>query len=97
MGRVRHEQILRIVPARDAYHWATHQGAEVDLLAFVSGRRIGFEIKRTDRPALTRSMVTARDDLELDELWVVFPGRTSVSLAEKIRTLPLEQARRLLG
>ena len=91
------EQILRLLPTRDAYSWAVHDGSELDLLVFHQGRRIGFEIKRTDTPALTRSMTIARDDLRLDALWVVYPGTASVALGPRIRTLPLARMRQALA
>lgn len=91
------EQVLRLLRTRDAYYWAVHEGSELDLLVFHEGRRIGFEIKRSDLPGLTRSMTIARDDLELDALWVIYPGEASVTLAPKIRTLPLNQLARVLA
>jgi predicted AAA+ superfamily ATPase len=39
-----------------AYYWRTQAGAELDLLLFLSGRRIGIEIKRADAPKMTPSM-----------------------------------------
>ena len=57
-----------------AYFWATHAGAELDLLLFVKGRRIGVEIKRVDAPRRTPSMAVALRDLSLDILYVVYPG-----------------------
>lgn len=91
------EQILAIVGSRDAYHWAVHQGAELDLFVLQGQKRIGFEVKRTDLPKLTRSMTSARDVLELDLLWVVYPGDATVELGERVKTLPLRRARELLG
>jgi len=61
-------------PARRAYFWATHQGAELDLLMLKHGRRIGVEIKRTDAPRLTPSMRIAMTDLKLERLLVIYPG-----------------------
>ena len=83
------EQVLRAVPTRDAYYWAVHGGAELDLLLFHEGRRIGFEFKLADAPALTPSMTTARDSLALDRLWVVAPTERPYELAERIQVLPL--------
>ncbi len=91
------EQLLRVLPTRDAYHWAVHEGAELDLLLLHRGKRLGFEIKRTDSPTLTRSMAIARDDLKLDALWVVYPGAASVTLAPRIRTLPATRMWEELG
>lgn len=58
----------------EAYYWATHNGAEIDLVLFKNGRRIGVECKRADAPALTPSMRIALVDLKLDELHVVYSG-----------------------
>jgi predicted AAA+ superfamily ATPase len=69
--------------------WATHTGAEVDLLWQEHGRQWAAEIKYADAPRLTRSMVNAVSDLELDHLWVVYPGDRSYPLAERISTLPV--------
>lgn len=86
------EQVLRVLPSRDVYYWAVHQGSELDLLVFQGGKRIGFEFKRSDAPALSPSMTIARDDLKLDALWVVYPGDLSFELAARIKTLPLARA-----
>jgi predicted AAA+ superfamily ATPase len=83
------EEILRRTGDRDAYFWATPSGAELDLLVFVRGRRIGFEIKYTDAPRLTKSMAIAREDLKLDQLWVVYPGDTSFPLRPGVEAVAL--------
>ncbi|MEN8148486.1 MAG: ATP-binding protein [Planctomycetota bacterium] len=85
------EQILALHPTRDAYVWATYQGAELDLLILREGRRYGFEIKYADAPRATRSMRIARDDLHLEHLWVVYPGSRSYPLEDRITAIPLEQ------
>ena len=82
------EEILKAVAPEDRYFWATHAGAELDLLMFKDGRRIGVEIKRTDAPALTESMRVALEDLALDALWVVYPGEKAFPLADRVRTVP---------
>lgn len=68
------ENILGWLGERNAWFWSTHSGAELDLLVFHQGRRLGFEFKFSDAPGLTRSMHTARQDLKLDRLFVVYPG-----------------------
>lgn len=83
------EQILRVVPTRDAYYWAVHGGPELDLLLLVDGKRLGFEFKLADAPRMTSSLRTARRDLALDELLVVFPGERSYELDEGVRAVPL--------
>jgi uncharacterized protein len=74
----------------ECYFWATHAGAELDLLVVRGNRRLGFEFKRSSAPRTTRSMHTARRDLKLDELTVVHAGQHDFPLAEGIRALALE-------
>jgi uncharacterized protein len=83
------EQVLRIAKPDEAYFWATHQGAELDLLLLKGSRRIGVEFKRADAPQLTRSMQIAMHDLELDALYVVYPGPQRFALAPAVEAVPL--------
>lgn len=78
------EQLLTSAGGADAAYWATHSGAELDLRLETQGRVLGFEIKRTDRPATTKSMHVALSDLELDHLFVVHAGAHRFRLAERI-------------
>ncbi len=72
------------INAEDCYFWSTHNEAELDLLIFKSGKRIGFEFKYTDRPKITKSMHIAGEDLKLDHVYVIFPGDRQFSLSESI-------------
>ncbi len=83
------DQVLRIAQPDQAYFWATHAGAELDLLMFKDGRRVGVEFKRTDAPQLTASMRIAMQDLELDALYVVYPGDRRYTLAQRVEAVPL--------
>ena len=83
------EQLAGAFEAGGAYFWATHGGAELDLLALRGGRRYGFECKLADAPGTTRSMRVALDDLELSHLWVVYPGNEAYPLDERISVLPV--------
>jgi predicted AAA+ superfamily ATPase len=85
------EEILKALRPDDAYYWATHNGAEIDLLLFKRGRRIGIECKRADAPTITPSMHIAMGDLKLDELHVVYPGDKRYSLGKGIDVIPLAQ------
>ncbi len=85
------EEVLKAVQPDEAYFWATHQGAELDLLLFKRGRRIGIECKRADAPVLTPSMRIALADLKLDELRVVYPGEKRYRLAENVEVIPLAE------
>jgi len=83
------EQMLRIAAPDEAWFWATHGGAELDLLMLKDGRRVGVEFKRMDAPRLTPSMRTALQDLKLEALYVVHPGDRRYALAEKVEAVPL--------
>lgn len=83
------EQVLRIAQPDEAYFWATHNGAELDLLLIRRGRRVGVEFKRADAPRVTPSMTIALADLKLDALYVVAPGDRRYALAERIEVVPL--------
>ena len=78
------EQVLALTERQDAYFWATHAGAELDLLIFKNGKRLGFEIKYTDAPKITKSMRIAFDDLKLDKIYIIYPGRKSYLLDKHI-------------
>lgn len=85
------EEIITLLQPDEVYFWATHAGAELDLLLFKDGRRIGVEIKRADAPRLTPSMRTALDDLQLDRLVVIYPGTRRYPLADRVETLPFAE------
>lgn len=75
------------VSKEECFFWATHSGAELDLLIIRGSRRLGFEFKRTTAPAVTRSMHTAFGDLGLAELNVIHAGSRSYDLAPGMRAI----------
>lgn len=85
------ETVVRRLGARrdQCYFWATHQGAELDLLVVAGGKRFGFEFKRTSAPATTPSMRIAMKDLRLDRLDVIHAGPRDFDMADRIRAVPL--------
>lgn len=85
------EQILAAHGERDAYFYATQRGAELDLLLLRGGRRWGFEFKCSDAPRTAKSMHVALQDLQLEHLWVVYPGHLRYPMGEKITALPLRE------
>ena len=86
------EQLLASWRPEGAWFWATHGGAELDLLVLQGGRRLGVEIKRADAPRLSASMRQALADLELDRLLVITPGERSYRLNERTQVLTLAEA-----
>ena len=85
------EKMLAEARPDQAYFWGTHAGAELDLLLFVKGRRIGVEIKRADAPRRTQSMTAALRDLSLDALCVVYPGNLRYEIGERITAIPAKE------
>jgi predicted AAA+ superfamily ATPase len=84
------EHVLRRTGERDAYFWATPSGAELDLLVFVRGRRIGVEVKYADAPRFTKSMAVAQLDLKLDRLVVIYPGEVSYPLRAGVDVVAIQ-------
>lgn len=75
----------------ECFFWATHAGAELDLLVVARGRRLGYEFKRTATPKRTKSMLTALADLALDGIDVIYPGEHTFPLGERIRAVGIRR------
>jgi len=86
------EQVLCAVKPSEAYFWATHGGAEIDLFYFHRGRRYGVEAKFTEAPGLTSSMRVGIEALKLDHLWVIYPGQHIYPMDKKATALPIKEA-----
>lgn len=83
------EETIKAAAPDEVYYWATHGGAELDLLLLKNGRHIGVECKRIDAPRLTPSMRAALEDLELDQLFIIYPGNLAYPIADKVSALPI--------
>ena len=84
------EVIRRLdVKAEECFFWATHAGAELDLLVVRGRKRLGFEFKRTSSPRLTPSMRSALTDLKLTGIDVIHAGESTYMLHKKIRAVSL--------
>jgi predicted AAA+ superfamily ATPase len=83
------EEALRATEPDAAFFWATHQGAELDLLLHKDGRLYGVECKRVDAPRLTPSLRIALEDLKLDRIAVVYPGPQRYAMTDRIVAVPL--------
>ena len=91
------EQVLSITGDRDAYFWATHGGAELDLMVIWRGRKYGFEFKYGDAPSMTKSMHTALHDLKLERLFVVHPGKDSYEMNDRAEAVAITNLRARLS
>lgn len=85
------EEVLRVMKVKpeDCFYWRTHAGAEIDLLILRGSKKIGFEIKLTDRPSITKSMHIARQDLCLSHTYLVHPGDITWKLDEDTTALSI--------
>jgi hypothetical protein len=85
------EQVIRTLGAvrEECFFWATHGGAELDLLVVRGRVRLGFEVKRTSAPRVTASMRSAMSDLGLHRLHVIHAGAQSFPLADGIAAVAL--------
>ena len=84
------EETIKAIEPDEAYYWATHSGAEIDLVLVKNGRLLGVECKRMDAPRLTPSMGIALEDLKLEQIAVVCPGTKRYSLGARVAAVPLE-------
>jgi len=80
------EETIRFLdaPGNEFFFWATQADAELDLFCIINGKRFGFEFKYSDAPKITKSMHSALNDLELDHLFIIYPGDHSFRLTETI-------------
>lgn len=85
------EQLIQVLNTRDCYFWRTHTGAELDLLVVKSGKKLGFEIKYSDVPKITRSMNSVIEELGLDKLFLIYQGKRKLQLQERIFALPANE------
>ncbi len=85
------EQVLACEPHDEAYFWATHQGAEIDLILRRGDALFGVECKRADAPRMTPSLRIAAADLGLKRIAVLYPGSRRYSLSDTVDVVPLAE------
>jgi predicted AAA+ superfamily ATPase len=87
------EQVSKSIGKKDSelYFWKIHSGAEVDLFWQEHGKNWAMEFKFTDAPKLTRSMTSALEQLQLEHLWIVYPGQRQYKMHDKITAIGLQQ------
>jgi predicted AAA+ superfamily ATPase len=91
------ETLLAWRDSPSVHFWATHGGAELDLCWMEGPRRIGVEVKYTSEPSVTKSMRVVIEDLNLNHLYVVYPGRGRFPMAERVTAVGLADMRDLLN
>ena len=83
------EQVLAMTPHDEAFFWATHQGAEIDLILRRGNDLFGVECKFADAPRMTPSIRNALSDLGLVRVAVVYPGTQRFPLGDRVEVVPL--------
>lgn len=83
------EQILMREPHDEAFFWATHQGAEMDLVLRRGDSLVGIECKRADAPTMTPSIRHALEDLGLERVLVIYPGPKRYPITDRVEAVPL--------
>lgn len=85
---------LNIEP-EEAFYWSTYSGAELDLLLMRGNKRIGFEFKRTSSPAISKSLHSAIENLELTQAYIINASDTIYQLGDNVTALGLSQIQAL--
>ena len=85
------EQVARVLQLSDdqAFFWAVHTGAELDLVFQKKGKTWGVEIEWTDTPAITRSVRSGLEELGLEHVWIVHPGEGIRPLEARVTAVGL--------
>jgi len=86
-GWVVEQVALLIPPGWQLSFYRTAAGAEMDIVAEKGGRRIGIEVKYASAPTVTKGFWQARQDLQLDQTYVVAPVAQGYPLAENVEVV----------
>lgn len=79
------------------YFYRTAAGAELDAVVDTGQERIGFEIKLSDAPRVTKGFWNACTDLQVSRAYVVAPVTSSWPLADKAQVIPVLEVAKVLG
>lgn len=85
------EELIGSIDPHEVYFWATHQGAEIDLVFNKGGQMYGVEMKRQDAPRMTPSITHALDDLKLERIAVIYPGKRRYSIHKQVDVVPFDE------
>ncbi len=79
------------------HFYRTAAGAELDAVVDTGQERIGFEIKLSDAPRVTKGFWNACTDLQVSRAYVVAPVTSSWPLADKAQVIPVLDVAKVLG
>jgi uncharacterized protein len=83
------EETIKATGPDEVYYWATHGGAEIDLVFIKNGQMLGVECKRMDAPRMTPSIRIAREELGLEQIAVIYPGKKRYGMGDGVAAVPL--------
>ena len=63
----------------------------------MNGKRIGVEIKLADAPGITKSMHSTFQDLKLNRLFIIYPGKKSYSWRDNIIAIPIGKLEKMMN
>ncbi len=88
------EHIVARAPA-DAQisFYRTTAGAELDVVVETGLRKVGFEIKFSEAPKLTKGFWQACEDVGVDRAYVVAPLREGWKMADNVEVIPLAEVK----
>lgn len=75
----------------DCFFWATHGGAEIDLLINTSTGLSAFEFKFSSQPKITKSVQETINTLGLEKVSIIVPGDVNYPLSEQVWVIGLEK------
>jgi len=73
----------------EVFFWSIHSSAEIDLIYFENGQMNGVEVKYTDSPKITKSIKVAIDELTLNSVTILYPGKKTFKLNSRVTAHPL--------
>lgn len=76
--------------------YRTAAGAELDVVAEAGRKRIGFEIKFSSAPALSKGFWQALADVQPQKAYVIAPVESPYPLAENVEVLPISALTKVL-
>jgi predicted AAA+ superfamily ATPase len=79
------------------HFFRTAAGAELDAVVDTGQERLGFEIKLSDAPRVTKGFWSACTDLQVSRDYVVAPVTTGWPLGDKAQVIPLLDVTQVLG
>jgi len=86
------EQVIQELELKEheVFFWAAHSGAELDLVFQRKGALWGVEVKYSEAPRRTTSMSAAMKELQLNHLWLIYPGNDRFKLDRQITAAGLQ-------